>query len=198
MLAPDFIPFLATLTNKKVGTVADRAKALRATGMFDRGVQGPGRGAHVSTIGAINLLLASVIDPRRGDDVAANVERMRSTPLAEGHHRFPRLTQPTDTLSFIQAQNLGAMLDALVNDIRSGEFAAFEKLHPQRLQISFNMDWINEDASLSVTRVRMIEGMGSWFFNAHEPHQANVWYHVSARETVFLEIAEKLGPLPDD
>jgi hypothetical protein len=113
------------------GTVADRGKALRAADMLTVGVQGPGRGADMTARDAVNLVLANVLDHRRGDDVAAKVQHLRATPIlapmfteagrAIGDGR--RIARFAGVLGFTLAETLGDALDALVRDMQTGAFA---------------------------------------------------------------------------
>src|SRR5947207_443422 len=111
-----------------VGTIVDAAKALRRGAMLSVGRQGPYSGARMSNTDVVNLLLALVIDHKRGDSIAENVQRVRDAPLEHDS----RLFVPTfaEKLALAGAKTLGAALDGMLDDMRRGRYAALARESP--------------------------------------------------------------------
>lgn len=134
MLASELAEFIADTLNLPCGTVLDRAKALRAAGLLSKGRQGPDRGAAMTSTDAINVLLAAVLEHKRGDDVASNVRRARMLPAAGETLAIPGGF--AIGLAVFEAPAAGTALDALLDDLRTARFATWAGGESYRLTVA--------------------------------------------------------------
>lgn len=200
MLLPELSDFLTDPLRVPTGTIADRAKALRAAGMMSKGLQGPNRGAVMTNSDAVNLLLVNLVDHRRGDDVARTVKTLRDLPFVESSVIGDEGASAGQAggflfdLSFMTAQTFGSALDALLADLRSGEFSRLEKTGSP-LRVSVTIDADNRDCFLMLSRERAIDAMGSWTYRqTAEPHKALVFKQVHTGDVLLRQLAKALGP----
>ena len=134
MLASELAEFIADTLDLPCGTVLDRAKALRAAGLLSKGRQGPDRGAAMTSADAINLLLANVLDHKRGDSAATAVHRVRALQAQGAALVMPEAF--AKGLAAFETHWAGAALDCLLDDLRTARFAAWAGGESYRLTVA--------------------------------------------------------------
>ena len=188
----DLSTHLANTLQISPDAITGRARKLRDAGLLSKGKQGRYAGATMTDSDGANLLLASVVDPPYGADVAGTVARMRALPFTQliGRDDF------ADTLKFMRARTFGEALEALLGDLRSDAWRFLIQGGTYPLHINCSIDTGNADVMIGLSRVRMIEGTAGWIYRDGPPHSATVFRHVYLRDDVFLNLAEALGPPP--
>jgi hypothetical protein len=194
MLMLDLAEFLSTALEIKLGTVADRAKELRAAGLLSVGKQGTA-GARMTDRDAINLLLANLIEHQRGDSVAENVKRACGL-----YHNDRPLIVPADftrDLPFFRGVTAGEGLELLLEDFRAGRIEAWAAGEPYELKISFDARGDSVVFSLSKSKQETVRSALAGYTRRRPAKRRRfVDRQVTIDGKVFEDLAEALGP-PD-
>jgi|HubBroStandDraft_4_1064222.scaffolds.fasta_scaffold23088_2 hypothetical protein len=195
MMLPDLADFVSSALEIPNGTAVDRAKVLRGAGLLSVGKQGPhGHGARMTNTDAINLLLANILDHKRGASVADNVQRVRDLPsttgLVEMPHGFTR------GLTLFDADTAGDALDGILNDIRTGRLNAWAA--GERWNATVTLDTCGARLFVSIGKPDkrnthdLREAMHAFALPGENERKRLVDRSVTIAGEVFLQLAEAL------
>jgi hypothetical protein len=200
----ELIKFTADILDRKPGTVSDRVTALQDNGLISKGTRGRFGGADMTESDGVNALLAVALDHPRGECVAASVARIRSLPLtlanynplinASAEDKARSAFQFVRGLSIRPLDDLGAVLDGLVSDMRSGAFEAWAAGATPDLVIDFH------DTGRNVVLIidRWQSNNSAVFgFDGPPGKPACTERIVRIRRPAFQGLANALGPLPE-
>lgn len=195
MLFGGLTAFLSDTLEIPLGTVGDRLKALRHAGMLTVGTQGPGRGARMDSGDAVNGLLACILEHRRGESVADNVQRacsllvQRDIPL-----ELPRgFTAP---LGFFGLRRFGPSLAEMLDTMRSGQFATWAAGEPYSLTVAIEARGMSGYVALNKEAISEynLRIANASYGKLPPEHQRRVSRSTTISGSVFNELAEALGP----
>jgi hypothetical protein len=197
MHSTDLANFLSAALEIPTGTVLDRAKTLRASDLLTCGKQGRFARANLTSADAVNSLIANTIDRQRGESVADAVQRVRALRPDSPPLELPQGL--TRGLSFFHADNAGAALESLIDDMRSGRLAEWAAGEPYTLAVTFDARGASVFASLDLPKRYELD-----FRNAicgfAQPGFAErvrqVERNITVGGDVFERLADALGP-PD-
>jgi hypothetical protein len=178
--------FVSSLLDIKSGTVIDRGKELRAEGFIGVGRQGT-VGAQMTSRDATNLMLACVIEHKRGESVAANVKRVRELPGDGESMELP--SGFTRGLEFYNAPTAGTAIEALLDDMRSGRIADWS--NHEHYTFSVTLESRGDTVFIALTKDKRHALCG---FGKRRPQM--VERQVTINASLIMRLAEALGP-PD-
>lgn len=202
MLPGELAHHLSMTFDRKIGTVLEFAKSLRPAGLLSSNGRGPTASARMSAPDFVNWTLALLVEHKRGESIAANVQRVRALPL-EAVTQMGR--SHTERLKYLNARTFGDALDALIVDMQSGRFEDFNAdpgWQPATLNVMLDSQHDNANVSLwrhsgPIGNERLPE-QHSLFFNKTGPASYPIFRQVNLTDAIFRDAAIALGPAGPD
>jgi hypothetical protein len=197
----ELIRFTADILDRKPGTVEARVGDLQDKGLINKGTRGRFGGADMTESDGVNAILAVALDHPRGECVAASVQGIRSLPLTLANYN-PLEAAVEDSirsafqfvrgLSLRPLDNLGAVLDGLVSDMRSGAFAAWAAGATADLVVDFHD---NGQSVVMIIDRPQVNKSAVFQFMGPPGKPACTERIVRIRKPAFQGLANALGPV---
>lgn len=200
------VEMLSDLCKKSRGTVADRITKLQAAGLFAKGERGRHGGMDLIEADIVSGFLALLIDTPYGGDAASMVRRLRSMPCTgfnstDVDPNAPMLEHARSTVEFTKGltlnpqDGLGAVLDSVIHDIRTGRW--FRWMKGTRGDCSLEL---HADGSSGLTLFDRPDAGNAVAISFRHPstRHSDISKIVRVQQPVFGMFANMLGPLAPD